>query len=65
MNQSQDKRGQDPSADSEKETSEPGRREREYGHSSGDRNSRHERDEWKSFEGGEQREASPDRPPVK
>lgn len=64
MNQPQDKRGHDPSADST-EIPEPGRREREYGHSSGDRNSRHERDEWKSFEGGEQREASPDRPPVK
>lgn len=65
MNESQDQREQDPLADPGREDSRQGRREREYGHSSGDRNTRHEGDEWKSLEGGEQREATPDRPPAK
>lgn len=36
------------------------RKQREYGHSSGDRNTRTRKDEWHEFEGGEQREASVD-----
>lgn len=39
---------------------EAGRSRREYGHSSGDRNSRSNDDQWNEFQGGEQREGSPD-----
>lgn len=41
---------------------EPGRSEREYGHSSEDRNTRKRESDWPSFEGGEQREATPGAP---
>jgi hypothetical protein len=41
-------------------THEVAREQREYGHSSGDRNTRTRKDEWHEFEGGEQREASVD-----
>ena len=36
------------------------REQREYGHSSGDRNTRSEEDDWKSLEGGEQRRPAAD-----
>ena len=39
---------------------EEGRKRREYGHSSGDRNTRTREGEWHEFSGGEQREAGPD-----
>lgn len=36
-----------------------GRKQREYGHSSGDRNTRSKEDEWPDLHGGEQRNATP------
>lgn len=36
------------------------RKPREYGHSSGDRNTRTSEDDWHGFKGGDQREAGPD-----
>ena len=41
-------------------THEVARKQREYGHSSGDRNTRTRKDQWNEFEGGEQREATVD-----
>ncbi len=41
---------------------EPGRAEREYGHSSEDRNTRKRESDWPGFEGGAQREATPGAP---
>ena len=38
----------------------PGRTAREYGHSSGDRNTKHDEGDWKEFEGGSQRDPAPD-----
>lgn len=37
-----------------------GTSEREYGHSSGDRNTRREEQDWPGFEGGIQRDAPPE-----
>ncbi|HEY0505754.1 MAG TPA: hypothetical protein VGD42_19895 [Lysobacter sp.] len=36
-----------------------GKSQREYGHSSGDRNTKKHEDEWKGFSGGRQRDADP------
>lgn len=36
------------------------REQREYGHSSGDRNTKSEEGDWKSLEGGQQRKPSDD-----
>lgn len=41
---------------------EPGRSQREYGHSSEDRNTRTSEKDWPGFEGGQQREATPGAP---
>lgn len=40
-----------------------GRVQREYGHSSGDRNTRTKEDHWPDLEGGEQRNATPTKSP--
>lgn len=39
---------------------ESARSQREYGHSSGDRNTRHDEDDAPSLTGGEKRDATPD-----
>jgi hypothetical protein len=43
-------------------TPQPGRTAREYGHSSGDRNTKSEEGDWKHLEGGSQRDPTPDAP---
>lgn len=50
-------RAQPPEAEQVRDTA---RREREYGHSSGDRNVRHDEDDPPSYSGGVQREATPE-----
>jgi len=40
-----------------------GRAQREYGHSSGDRNTRSKEDDWPELHGGEQRNATPTKSP--
>lgn len=52
-------RESDPHAPAPSEPTGPGRTQREYGHSSGDRNTRSKEDEWPDFHGGEQRNATP------
>lgn len=49
---------EDSAADTD--TRDTARKPREYGHSSGDRNTRTREGEWHGFEGGDQREAGPD-----
>lgn len=39
----------------------PGKSQREYGHSSGDRNTKHSEKDWKGFSGGQQRDPTPPR----
>jgi hypothetical protein len=46
--------------DEAEQTRDAARREREYGHSSGDRNVRHDEDDAPSHRGGIQREATPE-----
>ena len=38
---------------------EPGTSQREYGHSSGDRNTKSSEKDWPGYEGGTQRDATP------
>ena len=40
----------------------PGKSQREYEHSSGDRNTKHSEKDWKGFSGGSQRDATPSPP---
>lgn len=49
-------------ADSHPAEPQPGRTAREYGHSSGDRNTKRDEGDWKDFEGGSQRDPVPDAP---
>lgn len=42
-----------------------GKSEREYGHSSGDRNTKKSEQDWKEFQGGQQRDATPSAPAPK
>lgn len=60
MSPSRTVQGHAPQRGQSETTHEVARRQREYGHSSGDRNTRTCQDEWHEFEGGEQREASVD-----
>jgi len=60
MNPSRNVPADGPDRGQSEATHETARRQREYGHSSGDRNTRTRQDEWHGFEGGEQREASVD-----
>lgn len=39
-----------------------GKSPREYGHSSGDRNTKHSEQDWQGFSGGRQRDATPTAP---
>ncbi len=39
-----------------------GKSQREYGHSSGDRNTKKSEDDWKGYSGGRQRDATPGAP---
>lgn len=39
-----------------------GKSQREYEHSSGDRNTKHSEKDWKGFSGGRQRDAAPSPP---
>lgn len=50
----------DPPARDPADGRDAARKPREYGHSSGDRNTRTREDEWPGFEGGDQREAGTD-----
>lgn len=51
-----DQPGQHPDAE--------GTSPREYGHSSGDRNTKSDDDDWPGFDGGVQRDAAVDAPPT-
>lgn len=50
----------DPAASTPADAQDAERKPREYGHSSGDRNTRTREDEWHQFKGGDQREAGGD-----
>ena len=60
MSPSRTVQGDVPQGGQSEATHEVARKQREYGHSSGDRNTRTRKDEWNEFQGGEQREASID-----
>ena len=52
----------DPPQDADPAIPDIGKSQRQYAHSSGDRNTKSSEGDWKGFAGGEQRDATPDIP---